>query len=151
MENHSHLDIGQGFRLTLDSWFCSQCELNPQRERTFQNRFKMLKPEKWQIQDSPPGASSMRNQRMDEKTYRHLTNIPKKTAMTAWTMVITTVNFTWAFFWPIVAFLLPPRQMAGDHWFGLRGHHWVVLGEVHGMRGLGVCIFHQRSHQNSRE
>ena len=53
MENHSHLDIGQGFRLTLDSWFCSQCELNPQRERTFQNRFKMLKPEKWQIQNSP--------------------------------------------------------------------------------------------------
>ena len=40
----------------------------------------------------------MRNQRMDEKTYCHLTNIPKKTAMTAWTMVITTVNFTWAFF-----------------------------------------------------
>ena len=35
-------------------------------------------------------------------TKTNLTKRPKKTAMTAWTMVITTVNFTWAALWPMM-------------------------------------------------
>ena len=36
------------------------------------------------------------------RTKTNLTKRPKKTAMTAWTMVITTVNFTWAALWPMM-------------------------------------------------
>ena len=38
---------------------------------------------------------------------------------------------------------VPPLQILDDHWFS--------LGEVQGTRGIKVCIFHQRRHQNSRE